>query len=168
MEIWLRELSEIVHLLLGNPDTLVEYIVLLVLVVAVLLVAMYLVGSATRIPNLGLFRRTIALVVGGSCLMCVWVAVQKHLLPYVETEWLRHVVSIGIPVLAGLLVVIPLQQSIFHSSYSSTLITFVASVALAGLFVILAHAVLGAVQGGGKDSRTIKRRTEAMDKLLGE
>jgi len=38
---------------------------------------------------------------------------------------------------------------------------------VAGLFVVLAHAVLDAVQGGEKDSRSIKRRTEDVDKLLG-
>ncbi len=166
MDIWLRELSEIVGVLLGKPGTRLEYAILLVLVIGVLLLATYLVGAATRIPNLGIFRRIFALAAGLSCLMCVWVATQRHLLPFVETEWMRFAVSIGVPVLAGLVIVIPVQQAIFHSSYVSTLITFVASLALAGLFVILAHAVLGAIHGGGKDSRTIKNRTEAVDQLL--
>lgn len=168
MEIWLRELSEIVQLLLGKPGSLTEYIVLLVLVVIVLLFAMTFVGSATRIPNLGLVRRALALVVGLGCLICVWVAVQRHALPFVETPWLRHAVSIGIPVLAGLLVVIPVQQAIFRSGYAATLITFVASLALAGLFIILAHAVLGAVRGGEKDSRSMKQRARAVDTILGD
>ena len=168
MEIWLRELSEIVQLLLGKPGSLTECVILLVLVIIVMLFALYLVGSAARIPNLGFFRRILALIAGGGCLICVWVAVQRRLLPYVETQWLRHVVSIGVPVLAGLLIVIPVQQAIFRSGYAATLITFVASVAIAGLFVVLAHAVLDAVRGGEKDSRSIKQRTEAVDRMLGK
>jgi len=167
MEIWLKELSEIMQLLLGKPGSLTEYVILLVLAIAVLLWAMYVAGSATRIPNLGIARRMLAVVVGVGCLICVWVATHRHLLPHVETQWLRHVVTIGVPVIAGLLIVIPVQQAIFRSGYGATLVTFVASVVVAGLFVVLAHAVLDAVQGGEKDSRSIKRRTEDVDKLLG-
>jgi hypothetical protein len=167
MEIWLQELSEIVQLLLGKPGSLTEYVILLALVIIVLLFAMSLVGSATRIPNLGLFRRALALIAGIGFLIWVWVAVQRHALPYVETPWLRHAVSIGIPVLAGLAIVTPVQQAILRSGYTATLITFVASLALAGLFIVLAHAVLDAVRGGGEDSRSIKQRTEAVDRMLG-
>jgi len=166
MNVWLRALSEIVQLLLGNPRSQIEYIVLAVLVVLVLLFTMYMVGSATGIANLGNFRRILALSVGIACLMCVWGTVQTYLLPHIETQWLRIAVLIGIPAASGLLVVIPVQQVIFRSGYGATLVTFVASLAVAALFVILANAVVDAVKGGGKESRSIKARAEALEEML--
>jgi hypothetical protein len=47
-----------------------------------------------------------------------------------------------------------------------TLITFVASLALAGLFVVLANAVLGAVLDGGKDSNAVKDRRDSVNRML--
>ncbi|MBT3193897.1 MAG: hypothetical protein HN341_15240 [Verrucomicrobia bacterium] len=166
MEMWLRDLSEIVRLLLGGPETVWEYWLLLGLVLAVLMLAMYLVGTATRIPNLGNIRRLLALVLGLGFLACVWVGAQTYLLPYVETAWLRQVVLYGVPVVSAMLVVIPIQQAIFRSGYVATLITFVSSLALAALFMILANAVLDAVLDGEKESHAIKERKAAVNRLL--
>jgi hypothetical protein len=166
MNIWLRELSEMGRSLLGDPGTPLEYGILLVLTILVLMLAMYLVGSATGIPNIGNMRRGLALVVGVGCLMCVCVGVQKYLLPHAEAAWLRHVVMFGVPVVACLLVVLPIQQAILRSAYVATLITFVTSLALAALFVILANSVIGAIAGGGRDSNAIKNRKDAVNRLL--
>jgi len=127
---------------------------------------MYMVGSATRIPNLGTLRRLFALVLGIGCLMCVWVGTLTYLLPYVETALLRQAVMIGVPAVACLLVVIPLQQAIFRSTYVATLITFVASLALAALFVILANAVLGAIKEGENESGAIKNRKDVLNQIM--
>lgn len=168
MNVWIRELNSIVDVLLGHPKTSIEYIVLVVVVVVVLLLSMYFVGSALRIPNLGIFRRILALVVGISFLICVWYGVREYLLPLVEVKWLRYTVMIGVPVLSGLLIVIPVQQLIFRSAYVATVITFVSSLALAGLFVILTNAILGAVAGGEVESHSIKDRTDAINKIIDE
>ena len=166
MNIWIRELTEITHFLLGQPKSQVEFGVLFILAIAGLLLAMYMVGSATRIPNLGTLRRALALVVGVGCLMCVWVAVQTHVLPHVEVPWARLAVEIGIPVVAMLLIVVPVQQVILRSSYASTLITFVVSIALTALILVLAHFAMGAIETGQRDSGVIKRRTESVDSLI--
>jgi hypothetical protein len=109
MDIWLRDLSEITHVLLGGPASTVEYVGLLVAVILVLLLAMYVVGSAMRLPNLGTFRRLFALSVGVGFSLCVWVAVLTYLLPHVEMPLLRSAVMYGVPALACLAVVIPIQ-----------------------------------------------------------
>jgi len=166
MDIWIKEFSELVQQLLGGPDSGIEYAVLVAVVAASLILAMYLVGSAMRIPNLGIVRRILALVIGIGFLMTVWVGVQKYLLPFVEVEWLRLAVKFGVPLVAGMAVVIPIQQVIFRSSYVATLITFVASIALAGLLVVLTNAVLGAVLGGEKESATIKHRRDAINSVI--
>ena len=167
MNMWLRELSEIVKLLLGNPKTSLEYVVLGVVVIFVLVLAMYMVGSAMRIQNLGIVRRILALVVGIFFLICAWYGVQEYLLPRVEIEWLRYAIMIGVPVMAGLLIVIPVQQLIFKSAYVATAITFVVSLVLALIFVILTNAVLGVVAGAKVDSSSIQNRTESINKVIG-
>lgn len=166
MDIWLLELSEMVRSLLGDPGTPLEYGILLVLTILVLMLSMYLVGSAMGIPNLGNMRRGLAWVVGLGCLLCVWVGVQMYLLPHAEAAWLRHVVMFGVPVVACLLVVLPIQQAILRSAYVATLITFVTSLALAALFVILANAVIGAIEDGERDSDVIRNRKNAVNRLL--
>jgi len=166
MDIWMREFSELSRQLLGGPESFTEYAVLVAVVIVTLILAMYLVGSAMRIPNLGIIRRLLALVIGIGFLMTVWVGVQKYLLPFVEIEWLRLAVKIGVPLVAGLVVVIPIQQVIFRSSYVATLITFAASIVLAGLLVVLTNAVLGAVLGGEKESATIKNRRDAINSVI--
>ncbi len=168
MNVWLKELSEMVKMLLGNPSSLFEYVILGTVVVLVLFLAMYMVGSAMRIPNLGIVRRTLALIVSIGFLMCAWYGVQEYLLPRIEVTWLRYGVMIGVPMLACLVVVIPIQQVIFRSSYVATLITFVVSIALAGLFVILTNAVLVAVVGGENDSRFIRDRRDSINKVIGD
>jgi Zn-dependent protease len=62
--------------------------------------------------------------------------------------------------------VLPIQQAILRSAYVATLITFVSSLALAALFVILANAVVGAIEDGGRDSNVIKNRKDAVNRLL--
>jgi hypothetical protein len=166
MDVWLRELSDIIQVLLGRPQTLVEYTVLLMLSVVVLLFVMYMVGSGMRIPNLGLFRRTLAMAIGLFFLICVWVGVNMYVLPHVEVSWLRLALSIGLPVLSTIVVIVPVQQTILRSGYGATLITFVASLALTGLFLILANSVADAVIGGNLDSNRIKKRTESIDRII--
>ena len=166
MNIWLRELSEIVRSLLGDPGTPLEYGILVVLTILVLMLAMYLVGAVTGIPNIGNMRRAFALVVGLGCLLCAWLGAKTYLLPHVEAAWLRHVVIFGVPVVACLLVVLPIQRAILKSAYAATLITFVASLALGAVFVILANSVVGAIEDGEKDSKVIKNRKDAVNRLL--
>ena len=166
MNVWLRELSEITKMLLGGPKTQVEYIVLSVVVVVVLILAMQMVGSAMRIPNLGIVRRVLALVVGILFLMCVWYGLQEYLLPHAEATWLRYAIMIGCPLLALLAIVTPIQQFIFKSPYVDTVSTFVISIALAGIFVILTNAVLGAVSDGEDESSSIKDRRDSIDEIL--
>ena len=166
MDIWIREFSELIRQLLGDPNSGIEYAVLAVVVTASLILTMYLAGSAMRIPNLGIVRRILALVIGIGFLMTVRVGVQKFLLPFVEAEWLRPAVMIGVPLIAGAAVVIPIQQAIFRSSYVATLITFAASIVLAGLLVVLTNAVLGAVLGGEKESAAIKNRRDAINQVI--
>lgn len=168
MDIWVREFSELARLLLGNPESFVGYAILVAVVAAALILGMYLVGSAMRMPNLGVVRRILALVVGIGFLMAVWIAVQKYLLPFVEVEWLRTVVMIGVPLVAAMVVVIPVQRLIFRSSYVAALITFAASIVLAGLLVVLTNAVLGAVLGGEKESSAIKTRRDAINQVIGQ
>jgi hypothetical protein len=168
MNVWLQDLTTMMRFLLGNPRTMVETGVIFALVVLVILYGMLFAGSALRIPNLGIVRRILAIVVGVGVLMCVWVIAQRHLVPLAKVAWLRHVLGFGVTAVAVLVVVVPVQQAIFRSAYVATLITFVATLALAALAVVLANAVSDAVQGSGEDSRTIKDRTEAMDQLLGQ
>ncbi len=166
MNVLFRELSEITKMLLGGPKTPVECIVLSVVVAVVLILSMQMVGSAMRIPNLGIVRRVLALVVGIFFLLCVWYGVQEYLLPRAEATWLRYAIMIGCPLLAWLAIVTPVQQFIFKSQYVATVITFVISIAVAGIFVILTNAVLGAVAGGEDDSSSIKDRRDSINKII--
>ena len=166
MNVLLRELSEITKMLLGGSKTPVEYIVLGVVVAVVMVLSMKMVGSAMRIPNLGIVRRVLALVVGIFFLMCVWYGVQEYLLPRVEATWLRYVIMIGCPLIAWLAIVTPVQQFILKSPYVATVSTFVISVALAGIFVILTNAVLGAIADGENESSTIKNHRNSIDNIL--
>lgn len=166
MDAWLRELLDIVQLVLGRPQTSIEYSILLVLGIVVLMLAMYMVGSALRIPNLGLFRRALAMTIGLSCLVCAWVGVQMYVLPYVRVSWLRLALSIGLPALSAVLIITPVQQAILRSAYAATLITFVVSIAVTGFVIILANSVADAVYDGNLDSERIKSRTESIDSII--
>jgi len=168
MNIWLRELSEIMRVLLGKPTSGVEYMVLLILSVLVLLLAMYSVGSAMSVPNLGTPRRALALFVGLVCLGLAWVGMSMYVLPHVEVSWARLAVQIGIPVVCLLGIVTPIQFVILRAPYVATLITFVVSIALTALFLLLANSVADAVLGGNTESKIIRNRTESIDKIIGE
>jgi hypothetical protein len=166
MDVWIRELLDIVQLVLGRPQTLIEYSILLVLGIVVLMLAMYMVGSALRIPNLGLFRRALAMTIGLLCLVCAWVGVQMYVLPYVQVSWLRLALSIGLPALSAVLIITPVQQAILRSAYAATLITFVVSIAVTGFVIVLANSVADAVYEGNLDSERIKSRTESIDRII--
>ena len=166
MDVWIRELLDIVQLVLGRPQTLIEYSILLVLGIVVLMLAMYMVGSALRIPNLGLFRRALAMTIGLLCLVCAWVGVQMYVLPHVQVSWLRLALSIGLPALSAVLIITPVQQAILRSAYAATLITFVVSIAVTGFVIILANSVADAVYDGNLDSERIKSRTESIDRII--
>jgi hypothetical protein len=166
MDVWLRELLDIVQLVLGRPQTLIEYSILLVLGIVVLMLTMYMVGSAMRIPNLGLFRRALAMTIGLLCLVCAWVGVQMYVLPYVQVSWLRLALSIGLPALSAVLIITPVQQAILRSAYAATLITFVVSIAVTGFVIVLANSVADAVYDGNLDSERIKSRTESIDRII--
>ena len=167
MDVWIRELLDIVQLVLGRPQTLIEYSILLVLGIVVLMLAMYMVGSALRIPNLGLFRRALAMTIGLLCLVCAWVGVQMYVLPHVQVSWLRLALSIGLPALSAVLIITPVQQAILRSAYAATLITFVVSIAVTGFVIVLANSVADAVYDGNLDSERIKSRTESIDRIIG-
>ncbi len=168
MEVWWSDLVELVRILLGKPESVIEMSVLLLLLVVTLLFGMLFAGVAFRITNLGIDRRVPALIVGIGVLLCAWVATQKHLVPLAHAAWLRHVLAIGGPVVALLVIVTPVQQAILRSGYVATVLTFVVTLALAGLAVISGNAVLDAVEGGEKESQIIKHRTSDMDKFLGQ
>jgi hypothetical protein len=166
MDLWIKEFSELIHMMLGSPKGSIGYLVILAVVILVLLVAMGLVGSAMRIPNLGIIRRVLALVIGIGFLMCVWICVHKYLLPFTEIAWLRQAITYGVPLIACLAVVIPVQQFIFKSSYTATVITFAVSLVVAALFVVLANAVLVAVADGKKESISIKEHENTVNKII--
>jgi len=166
MEVWIPEIRELMNLLLGRPSTPTEYAVLLGVAALALILGMYAAGRATGVPNLGIVRRLMALSIGVVVLMCAWIGMQKYLLPLVENPNLRYVVMVGVPLLAGMAVVIPLQQIIFRSAYVPTLIAFVSTLVFTLLLILLTNAVLGAVTGGEKETKVIEKRRDTLDSII--
>ena len=166
MDNWLKELSDVLHMLLGNPKDPTSFLVLLVVALVALFIGMHVVGSATGVPNLGLGRRLLALMIGVPLLMIVWVAAHKYLLPRTEVLVLRYLIAYGIPLAAGMLVVVPIQQWIFRGAYQAVLITFIASLVLAALMIILTNAILQAVSGGEHESEAIEKRNSDLERII--
>ena len=166
MNKWLTEFSNLIHTLLGSPASNLEFAILLAVVVAGLMLSMYIVGASLRIPNRNMLRISLALTFGVLLLISAWASTHTYILPLIKSQAMHAPLMYGIPIIAGLLIVIPIQQLIFRSSYVATLITFAASLALAGLLVVLTTAILGAALGGEHESNSIRKQRDATNRFL--
>jgi hypothetical protein len=166
MDKWIKVLSDLSKTVLGGPGSTQEYAILLAVAIAALVLGMYFIGSAMRIANLGILRRLLALAFGIIFLMSIWISVQAYIMPLVKSAALHTPLMFGLPIIAGLLVVIPVQQLIFRCSYVSALVTFVSSLALAALCITLTHAVFSAITDGEKESMAIRKHKNTTNSFI--
>ena len=166
MEIWLKEMSELLHRVLGSPVDATAYMVLLCVAVAALFAGMQWIGRAAGIHHAGAVRSLPALFIGVLLLMAAWIGSHRYLLPFTEDPLLRKAIIYGAPLLMEFMVVAPLHMLIIKASYQSVVITFLGSLLLTALMIMAANATLTAVRNGESETHTIESRNNALKRLI--
>jgi len=166
MSAWRAGCLRVIHYLLcrpqGGSETAVAWTVALLTLALVMRVATRVVGLAAR----GEARQALSLVAGLGIGISVASATTIHLLPLCPNAALEFCVLFGFPLLAVLLVGLPMQMILLKARYSQAVIAFGSSVAAAGLLLAVTNSIFDSLASGKQESSRIRQRKVVLEEFL--
>jgi hypothetical protein len=166
MQAWLSACESLVGRLMGFPRAAGEMGLLLFVAILSLVVIMRVVAGAMGIADRGQGRQILSVALGVMVLVAAGGLVSAHLIRLLPQNILRVLVAVGVPLLAGLAVAVPLQMLVLKSRYMPTLIAFAGAVGSCILLLLLVNAVLDSVRAGGEESSKIRKRKQVVEDFI--
>jgi len=166
MTAWLDQAKEIALAVLGNPEILGDLFITGPMALIAFCLVMVFACSAAGMTSIGSVQCIVGGLVGVLILLVAVTATAIHLAPLVSDTGTQRAVTIGVPVLVILIVGIPAMSYVLRSKYVGTAIAFTASIVATFLIVQLTNSVLASVRGGGRQSNSLRGRTDAMNRMM--
>jgi hypothetical protein len=166
MNEWMHETLRILQLVLRQPDSVPLVVSAIVVVSLVFLVLLRIVSVAFRILTISWLQRFAAAVLALAIPLAGAVAASLYVCPRMTTETLKMAALIAGPVVALLLVAVPLAALIMQARFLQTLCTIVLCLAGAWGALLLSNATIKAVKEGSHQAgKAVEHRTD-IDRLL--
>lgn len=164
MDAWKNEMLDIMMLILGNPQTLVQGIITGVAGIVSFLAAICIISGITGVGRPSLFPAILTLACGTVIVAASVAAVRLYALAHITPN--AHFWAQAAGAAAGfLLVYLPLQCLIQKTNYVKALIISVLSIVAAGAVIALVNVIYGAIASGEGQFRNIRGRKGKMDAI---
>jgi hypothetical protein len=161
----LDKAEKMVELMLGNPAGPVQLYVLLGLGLALVFLLFDRISRATGAKAPEAARTLSVVVLGGVVLVGSMVFAQDHVLPRVGATY-RTALLILAPFAGSLLITVPIMCLLQKTSYLSASISWLVSVMLTGVILILVRTSAEAVTTGKVSFNSTKQRTQEVQNFL--
>ena len=166
MNEWIEELLKVGLFMLGNPESVVERVIVGLLAAGAFLLVMTKAGDALRLPASETTRSFAILAITLVAGLALIAAVNTFVAPQVGNEATRKV----LPIVAAIVVLLGLSAPatclIQKGSYGHGLAAVAFSVLAAILIVVLVNAGIGAVHHGGAGFDKTRERRDAVDNVI--
>lgn len=161
MNMWKEETLRFLQLALQQPGRLPLLIATASVVALVFIVLLRFVSAAFRITNAGWLQRLTATVLVLTLPLAATVATSLYVCPRMATDTLKLTALIAGPVLALLLIAIPLATLTLSARYFQTLGAIVLCLAGAWGAVLLTNAMINAVNEGSRQAgKAVERKSD--------
>lgn len=158
MEPWIAEAKRLVLYILGDPQNPVEIGMAVGFPILTLLGTMSFVWKGLKMPLYGWFAQVVAVALNLALMLAATVAAALLAAPQVQGGAARIGVLVGAPVLAILVIGIPLMLLILRTKkYLDALLAFVCGVAVAALVLLLVSGIWDGLRKGKDSSELIKK-----------
>lgn len=168
MNEWQAEAMRIVHLILGRSHSPTETLIVGGIALATLVLVMRVTGNAIGIPDFSWVRQVLALAVGVGVLVGAAALIAIKVDPHKLGPVPGRVIFMGGPVLAALILAVPIQGFIMRCKYTQALIGFGISICVAMLVILVANAALESLSTSRQESGKIRDRNRVIEEVSGE
>jgi hypothetical protein len=165
---WVHEVNRQVNGLLGYPEGSAETYLVWFVAMFSLLVTMRCTCSVYRIKSVAWLRMGLALMIGIYSILGASALTSLYLLPMIEGSVYRYIAFFSMPILAFILIGVPVQSAVLRASFVQTFFAFASSVLVAIIAINFVHAGFSGVDAGGQNSKQIRSRSTNFEALLGE
>ena len=162
MERWIHDLLNVVDSLLKHPGTPLEKWSLIIPGCLFFLWVYARTGSAFGISNSGGFRGVFTAVLGLALVLAAMTAVSLYFPKAGLWLW------VGVPVVASLMVVMPLICLIQRAGFMAAFMTWLISVAALAALILLISAGFDAFSSGRKHAEKSEVHKQEIEQLIGE
>ena len=168
LEEWQSAGYEVIQAVLGQAETLTQMAITVVAVAVVASLVAKLTAHSLQTGEHALLFRMWAIGLGLLIMLAAATATKLYLVPKIEDAALQTALLIGIPLLAGLLIAIPLQTSMLRANFSGMFVQFTFVILLSYLTVLLVGGILSAWEAGGATEKHREQRQRRLHELIEE
>lgn len=168
MEIWLKSLKDILHLLAARPESDIGFVVTSVVAAITIVLVLIKTGKAFRFAMPEMWRAVLVFLVGLSVCLIAAAATNIYLVPKLASSTLKIALPIIAAIVACLAVPVPLSCFLFKSKYFSSLFSILLSLAAAFAIVMLAKGAVNAFSHGKSGFSKTGGRTKSVNETLGK
>ena len=154
MDQWMNGLQRMVDMVLGHPESALEYWLLVVVSVLLMLVVLLKAGGLLGISNTGIFYALVVGVVGVGVTLAALVALQIYLpdLAPRGSVWPVAVIIVAV----SFVVVAPLMCVLQRARYMAALVTWFLGVGAVMAVIFLVSGAFNAFSSGSRDAQRSK------------
>jgi hypothetical protein len=168
MYAWKTRLLETTMFVLGRPEGVARLMVVTLLGLTALAVTMKVFLSAARQDNVEWGHHLMTALLGPIVIIAAYTAASLHLAPIIHSRAGDLAVLIGAPVLASLLITVPLIRLLLHTPYGETLLALLCGLIACMAVVLLTNAVFDSMRGGSRGFNRVRDRTHTIDNFIGK
>ena len=168
MNLWKQEIIRLISQAFGNPGSLIELVVLLVISAIVLIFVMHKAGKSMKFTLSEPWRCVAVLITGALFAIIILAATNIYLSPNLSNPIIRKIIPICILAIAVLAIATPLSCYLHRSEYFQTLFAIILSIAAVIAVVLMIKAGFNAVSSGSKQLEKTKGHKETVNKALWE
>ena len=166
MDMWREQMVGVLRLWAGQPASELEFATAVLLGLLVAWAVHSKVSRAVRARATGGARSAIAVFGGLVLALLVAAAGKVYLTPILRDAALQQWIPVFCPLIAGLILVVPLSALLHRMNYFEALFTVALSLAAAVAVGFLVHGAFEAASQGADEFRKTKGRTDGINSVL--
>jgi len=168
MKRWFEAVAEVTAWILGQPETVAQAVVPGLFGALTLLVALRFSSQAAGGYDAGWVRRACCVALLTATALAAAGAARAYAAPRLHASWMRLGVTVGLPVLAVLVLAVPVLMLLLHRRYGAMVGAVAISLFACAMVLLVTTAVMESVRGGNTSFLNVKRRTRSIDDFIGK
>ncbi|MDA1043772.1 MAG: hypothetical protein O3C57_00965 [Verrucomicrobia bacterium] len=165
---WFNEVNRLVHWLLGYPSGSRETMLIWTVSIFALLVSMRCACYVYRISNVDWLRLITALLIGIYGLLGASALTSLYVLGHLSGAMSRQIAHFALPILAYLVIGIPMQCAFLKTTFVKVFLAFTSSVLVTILAINITHYAAGSMGAGKHRSQDLRSRSNNFQKVINE
>ncbi len=166
MNEWLQKANDLIIWILGVGHSSVEKVIIAFCGIMVFFLILKLFTKEDGRGDAAWIRRVLAAIIIVASVVFGVVAAEIVIIPHVTNNMLQKIVPIVIPVLALMIIAVPLLMFLFKKDYGSALVTAVSAITAGVVVITMVSFIIDSLQGSDKEFIKLKRRTRDIDEFI--